>query len=135
MASKIKEAAIMRLAGVRELISHLLWRDRAISIGEAGITSLDEQNLQNSITLLLKEKWLKGEDQHLPLLEQKFRLTGNRALLSLITQAMLDFEKEFIEERAEGATLQAAEKLRAIDSLADAIFIARKNVREDADIF
>ena len=41
MANKTKEETIMRLAGVRELVSYLLWRDQAISIGEAGIASLD----------------------------------------------------------------------------------------------
>jgi len=135
MCHKTKEEIIMRQACVKELVYCLLWRDRAVSIGESsGIASLDQKSLEKALALLLEARWIHSESLDLPPLKQKLRLTGDPSLLSAITQTMLDFEKELIKKRAEEVSLQAAEKLRAIDSLADAIFTARFNVRKDADI-
>jgi len=130
-----KQYRTMKIPTVREIVSCLIGRDHVASIGEVATQARSTPEvLQEAIAVLQDEGWITRENSELPFLEQKLFLTHNPALIKLITQAMLAVEDEFVATRAAEVSWHAAEKLRAIDSLADAIFIARKSLRKDADI-
>lgn len=123
-------AALRENGTVRAVLSSLLWRKGGMPETEVVVElRRPVKEIGEAIASLRAAGYLIVS----PLSEQGL-LRVNPELQSEILAALERYEQEHIARRAAQLSLHAADKIRAIDTLAEGIFIARNDFRKNADL-